>query len=393
MAYILFAFSVSIGLIELLVSYKSKGKELSIKRISIAPYLLLLTLIILFAGSASNPDTDVYLDMYENTENIFKDYGFGLFIVLLKSLGIGYKGLLVSVAILGLGLMHDVARRYLDNDELILLYIMYLIHPFFYDVIQVRNFLAAALMIYAVHELSKEEIKDTIISFVLIIIAITIHFAAVFYIPFIVLISLVKSNKIREKILYTLSGIAIIFFSNKFLVYKSLDFLLDYILKGKGRQSYFGFRTTSLVGYVFWLFILLNVLLMLMCMQIQRKTKTEDANFKSKFSYIVYLLNFYSILFCPLFLATLDFYRLNRNILFLNYIVILITARKMNRSTCISKKEKIIFTCFVIFLVIFSFSGVYIFCFGHANEFRRIFLPVLNYNWILNPSCQVQFYS
>ncbi len=387
MSYILLSVSIAVGIFELFNSYKAEQNGLATRNYSIGAYLLLATLILLYAGTASNPDIGVYQGKYNSPTFLKSDCGFGLLIFIIKSIGISYKGLIVTVALLGIGLIHDVARRYLKGNELFVLYILYLIHPFFYDVIQVRNFLAAALMIYSIHELSKEEIKHTVISFVLILLSVSIHFAAVAYVPFLLFYRIVKDKKKREYILYTLAGIVILFLSNKFTVYKVMDLFTSNELFSKGRGGYFRKRDNSPVGYFYWIIVLLNVVLLWVCIKLQKKSRVDEDSKSYKFSYIVYLINIYFIPFYPLLFLRLDFYRIERNLLFMNYIVIIDTYGKIKKNDDISRKERNLFIFFVVFLVIFSFSCIYIFCFGHADEFKRIVLPILNKNWIFNPNC------
>ena len=123
--------------------------------------------------------------------NWSKEVGFQLLCKLFYKFGLQYNQFLVIISIIGLLLITSTVRRYTKNVAFILA--TYFIFPFMLDVVQVRNFMAMAIVVFALRFLIERKKWGEVKYIILVMFASTIHYIALFY--FLFLLTKVRNTK------------------------------------------------------------------------------------------------------------------------------------------------------------------------------------------------------
>lgn len=144
---------------------------------------------LLFGFNTNNVD---YYNYYREYVNISKghasgyfSFGFTCLMDFASRLGLNYQQFLILIAFLTLSLFYQGIKHFTDNVEYT--WLLYIIYPFAFDVVQYRNALAFAICLYAVHYLYKPHIKigDYVCFFMGLALAVTIHSMTIVYLVFI----------------------------------------------------------------------------------------------------------------------------------------------------------------------------------------------------------------
>ena len=212
-----------------------------------------------------------------------------------------------------------------DSFKCILLYI---ISPFIFNVMQLKNFgmMAIMLLAFSICYRCKNKKLKTIVWIVLIIIASSLHVAGFAYLPFIFLLG---NRKILDKLP------VIMFVTTSFFIFASsyvLSSLLQPILALTVDDAYRAARYTerhSSFGGFFFMFISLTMIFI--ANQVRTMYRLYRFFYVDKlflgennvsFPEQIYDFTLYSTLFWPLFVATAHYSRLIENQLVLIYILV-----------------------------------------------------------------------
>ncbi|TRY16686.1 hypothetical protein FOJ82_14930 [Tessaracoccus rhinocerotis] len=170
----------------------SLGIAFSGRRDQFVSALFIGILILLFAGNMTNPDYAGYQYQYELQANSFQlgdsyfEPGFRNLMLMAVHLGLTYAQFVTAVAIIGILLIHRTLARMPGAANYV--YPLYLLFPFFLDVIQVRNFLVVALLVYATGLIVTMKGRKAVLVFgALIIVAGSMHALAFLYAPLVLL--------------------------------------------------------------------------------------------------------------------------------------------------------------------------------------------------------------
>lgn len=174
---------------------------MKIKRIDFFVCLfVLLAGILLLKYDASIPDYATYKYVYENSVSL-RYAGLNiepLYLFLCKAcnrIGWSYNMFLVFFVTIGIIILWNGLSKYAENKYWILL--AYIIFPFYTDTVQIRNFMAYAIVIYGCRFLIEECGWKRIAKFMLsIVIASGFHFIALVYLSF--LVTLIDRKKIKR---------------------------------------------------------------------------------------------------------------------------------------------------------------------------------------------------
>ena len=135
--------------------------------------LVILLEWIIIAYSRGNTDYTIYRDMYDATISLgvgaYPDleYGQRLFYTIGGFLNLNYdQFLLVYVS---LGFLILIKGLMLLTNRLKITLILYFIFPFLFDVVQIRNFFAMSVLVYAFHFLLLENEKGSTIKYLIIV--------------------------------------------------------------------------------------------------------------------------------------------------------------------------------------------------------------------------------
>ena len=161
---------------------------------------LLCFMWVLFWGNQATPDTPRYLALYNSVGSGTLDIepGFALLMQLSVGAGLSYTAFVALLSLVGLGLIHATVRHFTSNWNYV--YALYLIYPFLFDAIQIRNFLAVSIVTFAARYLTAR--RRGLLAFVaLVLVASTIHVIALFYL----ILLLATSERLRTLVIATVS--------------------------------------------------------------------------------------------------------------------------------------------------------------------------------------------
>lgn len=173
---------------------------MKIKREDVFVWLFMLVSgIMVFQFDASVPDYSPYRGLYENSQNVGYE-GLGvepLYLLLCKicsRIGWSYNIFLAVFVMTGIMILWNSLSKYADNRYWVLF--AYMVFPFYTDTIQIRNFMAYAIVIYGCRFLIEERGWKRVMKFLLsIVVACGFHFIALVYVS--LLATLVDREKLR----------------------------------------------------------------------------------------------------------------------------------------------------------------------------------------------------
>ena len=346
------------------------------KNETIGMAIVLISMMVIMGGSNQNPDAVGYETIFENPHS-FRDPGFGLLVILFRGLGLDVYSMRLSLAVIGLLLINSVVRKYLEPRYQALAFAAYFVSPFFLDVVQVRNFFSMALFVYAMEKLVEDSGRSGIIKYMLLmLIAASIQKMFIIYFPLVAL-EVVNRNRRIYKILLMTALAAVIFFWCKPLMSLVIQIIVALSSNTGVGQSYV-VRRTNLGGYANWIMIFLHFACVKYCISIQESYGEHKDTKIYRFSRYTYISNLYGIVFLPLFLMTLDFLRIQRNLFILNYIVYFATLSQ-NRKNNYNGKPNIVLIMFGLVTIVYTFFWMFL----RDGGITGIILPILTTNWIL----------
>lgn len=197
---------------QLLIKNRNKINKKEMIFVLIFIYLLFL-MWTFYTFSYDNADYQSYKTSYENSMNITdekpQDLGFYYLSVFFRTIGFSYNGFLGVISFICIVLLGLTINRYSRARNFTL--ILYIIFPFFFDVVQVRNFFAASLIIYSIRFLEEKSKKNILLFMIFIGTAFLFHTIALVYLLF--LLVFIQNKK---KMIFLVSSISI--FSSVFLL-------------------------------------------------------------------------------------------------------------------------------------------------------------------------------
>jgi hypothetical protein len=290
-----------------------------VKSNKIALISTLVIMVFLFGGMSKCAD-DI---MYQNMFNYMKahgltiyattEFGFTFFVFLCTKIGMSYKIFRTLIAITGLLLIQKTAIEYSKKYSLV--FILYFIYPFMLDTIQIRNFLAASIVIYSFSFLAENTKKGDRKYFIGILIAFSIHYMAIFFLPFL----FIKKNSVNYLATIALHLVPIL------CILTSTPVIPNFV------RSIVGDQLAASIAMYFqrahWGFLLLwarQLAFTVLAYYSYLYVKTRDVDERWKdLNTVIIKLNIYMIIICfPLIMFNGNFFRLLRPMLFLDYIII-----------------------------------------------------------------------
>ena len=288
-------------------------------------YIVIILITYLVGRGAETLDTQNYVYYYEyiknNLYNNTYEKGFLYLQKLAHFLDWEYVEFRIALTFLSYILIFHVVSRFSKGSLLPwLLYASFLI---FIDTVQIRNLFAFSIVVYGIKFLFDNDDNDYLKYFkyiITILIASTIHISALAYLVFIILYFRNNSKFIYVMSILTLVSCLFIFLvGNKIpLVYQLLESLDSNRLDGYINQATrFGF----LYAFVLHGF---NLVMVWFALKIKKQQMSIATTENDMYAYdiikVILLINQIAILFFPLYMVNLQFIRLSRNLLIINFI-------------------------------------------------------------------------
>lgn len=323
------------------------------KRSKFVSLLLFILMFLLMAFNYWNADYDMYaklfikygsIDYYYNTEYLFQ-----AFCKLIYSYKENYHSFLFIYSAIAIFLMYVTIKKQAKYPAFVTM--LYLIFSFFLDAVQIRHFMASAIICFGLKYLLKNNCtkKDYMKYLLLNIIAIGFHYMAVFYLIFLLI------PKLSKKSLKPLLMKIILFSSILFLIINSNIFikLLSLFLPESKINAYF-ISGDWKVNKIVTIILIIVQLIPLIILWINKKNNDDNDLLKK-----VIIMNILLIIVTPFYFYTVEFGRIFRGIIIYDYIAL---------SNSLTKKLtyrniKIYFMSFllasILFIVLIIIVGVF----------------------------------
>lgn len=362
---------LAIVIIGILVISVMSGKNLDVVFIPLS----IVFLCILMGGNLKNPDTDIYINMYYQN-NFVKDIGFGLLIKLGNYFGLGFYHFKLLISILGLSMISVSLLGLVKNKSIFIT--LYFIYPFFFDIVQIRNFLCMAFFILGFRFLINEKKSGKFLFIIFVLLGASMQKIGLIYLPIVFFKDIYKKKWLKKMAIIFILISIIVGLSDSFLQSFTRNFL--FFLEGnlQGLDNYLD-RNTRFGWIIFWLEQIISFSIVFFGRKIMIK---KDYNFSiSEKAFVngLYSVNYYMFFFLPLFVLDESFTRIIRNIMPLNSmtgaILISYMLTKYSEIKKISKNELIYILSVILYQVI-------LFLLMKRTYSDSIITPVLEQNWI-----------
>ena len=323
----------------------------------------LFFIFIVFSFSTNNPDIKNYENIYlylSQTGNYSYsgvEIGFSLLMKFSVFLGLDYYGFLIILGTITTMLLYNFTVKYSNNPSIVL--IMYIIFPFFLEVVQIRNYLASLIVLNAITFLiSKKYFKYC----VAIIFASLFHTTSLFYLLFV----LVFFSK--KKLLYIVLSITGIYVVIQKYIFPKLLLLIPNGTKYIVYMDNAKITTTILFIIYFFcsLILILNLSRGAYALNNQFNHLTDK---QLSMIEMIEKINIIIVFSFALIALDINFFRLYRNIIILNYILFSNTFYRykvLKNSSIISSQ-----ILFILFSLITGFFFLY------YNQFESVVKTIL----------------
>lgn len=303
-------------------------------------WLVVFLAWIMFAFSTDNPDYKIYETWYNYSasEGLIKRFelGYSLFYYISTKLGFSYQQFIQVYSAIGMIILGKCICDYAKNPLSVLF--LYLIYPFFFDVVQLRNFMAEVIILFGIRYLAEFRKKDVIRFVMCVLLAAMFHKTALFY--FVFLLAYVKSYKkvVITSLVISVSGVGVV------LIAPSVINKLATII---GNPVYIdrGSSIEKIIGYgIFGVAII--VLSYLNYLECSNNREHIDESFIMKLLPIICI----SVIIVAI---TSQGYRLFRNMSVMLYIAFINDGGYIERTVLKTSFTRALFVVFVVFFALF----------------------------------------
>lgn len=365
MGYIITCFIIIVNLLGTTVKKNSK----------IIICLSIIAMWVLFGWNNNNPD---YVNYFRSYNVIYfsdgltltgRDIGFKLLMNISSLIGLDYKGFLIITSIVGILLIHSTVKKYSTNSSFV--YLLYFIYPFFLDVVQVRNFLMMAIIIYSIRFLLQDSKYSNLKYFLFNIVAVLMHSAAILYLPLLFIKKNNKNNLLKGVVLFSFLFSIIIFLNgNEIPFIKDIMRLFidnQYIISWFDKKTEYGFL-------LFWGMHFLSFFMIRASRNLVLTNSDILDPIHIKFVNITYWVFVIGFIWFPFYMVSIEFTRLMRNLFLLNYISFTITNKALSQSRI---ESKVIYNTFV-----FAYTLCFFIIQIYSPHFEDVFVKILENNYL-----------
>jgi len=335
----------------------------------LTPLLLILSLLVLMGATNNdngvNGDYYAYNDLYshfktggtiENITGYKTDLGYMVLMDFFASSNIPYNIFITFVAIIGLLLIRSTVMKLTNHYSLIL--VCYSLFPFFYDVYQIRYFLAYSIIVYALQYIIFFENKSYLKYSILVIFSALFHSSTILFLLYLLITLKIKSIL---KFLFAIS----IFVSLGSLLFSinAVNYIVSIVQISK-LETY----TSAALNYKLNPLTSLSIILFIsFFIWITNKINKNDNTYTTN---RILWMNLLNILLLPLLFVSLDFERFIRPILIINYAIISVYLLK----------QPLKYRCvlFLLLILVVFFRQYMMFGFSQAVFENNNILQLLN---------------
>lgn len=291
-------------------------------------------------------DYENYQRAYEslNQNNQFADYEIG-FIVLMKIGNLFHLSFfffrLIVIAVCLILIYKLVLKRYAYNSNYVLM--MYMVYPMIIDSEHMRNFIALTILLIATRFLENKNMNNNVKFIAMIFLAGSFHAAF-----FIYLVLVFVNSKNKNRLLKTIVLTSIVLTLITIVNHNQIPFLslVDSLFEEERTLGYLSSKTK--LGYLIPIFLQITSIILVYWSKeiIAKKNGDQNAELKLfnkqkertqlndvEIANLIFWINIVGVIYFPLFIMNLQFYRLVRNFLLLNIIVYSIASYKFKKGS------------------------------------------------------------
>ncbi|WP_171719803.1 EpsG family protein [Paenibacillus phytohabitans] len=233
----------------------------------------------------------------------------------------------------------------LFTKNLSFVYFFYLLHAFFMDAEQFRNFIALSIFIFSIRFLLKKNKKSKFLYLMCVLLAASIHSSFILFLPLVILEG-VNKNKFVKSIAALSLILCILTFFNGNRIPVIDNFMENLVLDSNNIERYL--NSSTRFGFVIpFLLHILNFMTIYMAKKYKDRFQIGNTR-QNEYINLIFWTNVFMFVFFPLFMKSITFYRLTRDLSILNFIALSIVYDWLKKNN----ERKSIFN-FVIFLNVF----------------------------------------
>ena len=336
------------------------------------------------ASNTHNPDYYIYKRWYEFNIIGTSEYLYFFISGLFNKIGFSFDIFRIIYSIICLLLINSTVRKIYGDS--VFFWFLYFLYPFMMDVVQVRNFIAMSIFIYAIPLLLSKKRWDWLIFLALLAAAVFFQKIFILFLPVAFLMKF-KESKIFKYIMVI--GILIvvmltIFFSSGLGIVS--NWLLENFAEYDFRINTYMKSNFEFVKQLF--FVAANFFLLFWSKKIldNRKkiepeifTRDLKAGLQFKFVELMYWINLFIFLYSPLIVINSSFSRLFRNVIPLNYLAAVCTISFIKPDKSQKNLNKIIYISAILGYALFNF-GYRI----YKDYLYSILIPLFKYNYFFD---------
>ena len=235
----------------------------------------------------------------------------------------------------------SIIKRYSHNSNYVIL--LYMIYQMIIDSEHFRNFISMTILLVAIRFLEKNLYKDKIKFLILVLIASSIHTAFILYTPLVFANTKSKNRLIKGIAIGTIFFTIIIFLNNNRIPF------LQLIINIIDDQKIIGYLSSK-TNLGFLIPVVLHLTSVVLVWWSRRIITVKDSNTSIivdlkdngysegvrkikdiELGNLIFWINIIMIIFFPLYMLSVTFYRLGRNVLLLNFSIYSIASNKIGR--------------------------------------------------------------
>lgn len=350
--------------------------------IAIKNYVVILLIFftwILCCLNTDNADYEEYVRLYhaygsgELSDITYQvEWAYQVLGVLAYKLGLSFFGFRLFLMTAFIMLLIRTFVTYTKNYHLV--WMLYLLYPFLVNCVQIRNAMAAGIILYSLKYLYTKKTGSTIKFFVSAVLAAGFHISSLVYLFY------YFAGRMKVKSLYILSGM--LFFLQT-AAYSLLNperlARLANMINSKKLISYGKHFMPLPMAVKHWLPILVLYLLLLYCYETRKRYIGYQELRKDKKNMLLYKVSVSTICFLPMIIININFSRLYMFMLPLLIITILNFSSMPGR---IFVHEEIL----VLFMVLAVIAFLAFMLIGpmQKNSYEQVTKAVLHNNWMLD---------
>lgn len=326
------------------------------RKLTLVKYITFCFIVFFIGTETTHGDSFNYYLSYNSS--VSRDFDIEYIYILLEKLGnffnLNFYTFRLLLTFLFTTLIFSTIDRYSQNKFFV--YFFLLTYIVFIDAIQFRNYIAFSLIVYAFRFLSQKDNLWQLKYIFFVLLASGIHISSIIYL----LLLLVNTNN-KEKLIRTLVILTFVLTLFTILNDNQIPFINTLVsLFSRNDKITDYLSTTTRLGFLLPLALhLLNIFSIHLTRNIVEFNPNTNMSDSKNLHIIklIYWINVVSLVFIPLYITNVNFYRLSRNYIILNLIANSIALESLNKNII----KQIFFTVFILVVMMawYYFDFVY----------------------------------